>query len=212
MMVPSSPSLFKKYKAFFVRIFFSRMGIVGLVLMTGCLQAPRARLMESPARDRSWKMTSRFAEEAKSAETPSRTFPDTSFVTVAGDNALSLVALLASARKNLDEQQFTLAEEQIRMVLETGDDRDSLTDESRFLLGELFVVQNKFVEAQRQFATILKMPSLTTSVRERSMIRLGHVFCAIGKTEDARKVFKQFVREFPESSYTSLANCAAVGR
>lgn len=195
-----------------MRTLFSWMGIVGLVFVTGCLQAPRARLMESPARERSWKMSSSQGGVAPSTEAPSRTFPDTSFVTVAGDNSVSLVALLASARKNLDDQQFTLAEEQIRMVLETGDERDSLTDESRFLLGELFVFQNKFVDAQRQFATILKMPSLNTGVRERSMIRLGHVFCAVGKTEDAKKVFKQFVREFPESAYTTLANCAAVGR
>jgi len=120
--------------------------------------------------------------------------------------------LLASARRHVDEQKFPLAEDEIRILLETGEDRDSVTDEARFLLGEMLVMQNKLSDARRQFSTVLKIVGLTENVREKALLRLGHVFCAEDKADDAEKVFKQFRREFPASSYTVLADCSAVGR
>lgn len=194
-----------------VRVRFSWMGPIALVALAGCLQTPRSRLLDTPPRDRaSWRGSS--AQTQKMVVPPSRQFTDTSVVEINGQQRTSLETLLASAKLHVDEQKFPVAEDEIRMLLETGEERDSVTDEARFLLGEMFVMQNKLPDARRQFAAVLKNVGLTVSVREKCLLRLGHVFCAEGNVDDAVKVFKQFRREFPGSSYVALADCSAVGR
>ncbi|MFM8180107.1 MAG: tetratricopeptide repeat protein [Candidatus Kapaibacterium sp.] len=189
---------------------FSRMGLLALLLSAGCLHAPRPRLLESPVRDGSHGPVASASASRPIAS--SRPFTDTSVILVSGRAVPSVESLLASARKNMDEQSYAAAEDHIRMILETGAERDSVTDEARFLLGESYVMRNMLPDARSHFTTTLKIAGLTPAVRERCLLRLGHVLCAEGKEDEALKVFRQFLREFPGSSYASLADCSAVGR
>lgn len=149
---------------------------------------------------------------AQLSKSSSNRFTDTSVINLSEAKPSSLVQILRQAQAHVDEQRYDAALEQIRIVLETVDQRDSLAQEAQVMLGELYVQQNQFDDAFKAFSASVQSPLTVPGVREKSLLRLGHVYCAKGKNEEAAKVFKRFVEEFPGSSYVQLANCSSVGR
>jgi TolA-binding protein len=149
---------------------------------------------------------------AHSSKHSSNRFTDTTVVNLAEAKPSTISQILRQAQAYMDEQRYEAAMEHIRIVMETVDQRDSLAQEAQFMLGELYVQQNEFDDAFKAFSTSVQSPLTVPGVREKSLLRLGHVYCAKGKNEEAAKVFKRFKEEFPGSSYVQLASCSSVGR
>lgn len=197
-----------------VRYIISWMSAATLLLCAGCLQTPRPSMIIGSQRgdNRGLSSASAARGSAQVSKSSSNRFTDTTVVHLAEAKPASMGQILRQAQAHIDEQRYEAAMEQIRIVMETADQRDSLAQEAQFMLGELYVQQNEFDNAYKAFSASVQSPLTVAGVREKSLLRLGHVYCAKGKNEEAAKVFKRFVEEFPGSSYVQLANCSSVGR
>ncbi|MEN3026319.1 MAG: tetratricopeptide repeat protein [Chlorobiota bacterium] len=87
---------------------------------------------------------------------------------------------------------------------------DSLADEALFHVAECMAALGRLSEARSTYKHLLRQPDSRPSLRERLLLRLGHLACAESDLLRAQEFFSQLRREFPQSRYLPLATCAAI--
>lgn len=87
---------------------------------------------------------------------------------------------------------------------------DSLGAEAIFYAGECAAAMGQLSHAQSSYERLLRRPAVAPSLRERALLRLGHVLCAQGQKSRAEEFFTQLRQEFPQSRYLPLATCSAI--
>ncbi len=87
---------------------------------------------------------------------------------------------------------------------------DSLAREALFLSAECSAALGELSTAQSSYEHLLRQTQLHVGLRERTLLRLGHVLCAQGFPEQAAQFFAELQRQFPRSRYLPLARCTAI--
>lgn len=93
---------------------------------------------------------------------------------------------------------------------ETFTPNDSLWYESRYYVAECELLKNQLAKAKGILSGLVEDGRLPRSVLERSLVRYGQLLCVEGDDAAAESYFARLRREFPNSIYMELANCAAV--
>lgn len=87
---------------------------------------------------------------------------------------------------------------------------DSLQFECIFYGSECEIMKESYSTAANMLKGMLDNPNLPRSILERSLVRLGQLYCVENKPREAKKLFDRLKEEFPGSMYIPLANCDAV--
>ncbi len=183
--------------------------IVMMIGMEACLHAPRQHML-NPREGSSDNFGSAQGAKKSAQREAAPRFTDTSYVQLNLSKGSALTKLFDQAQEEFDLQQYDKAERGFAQLIETLDETDSLHPESRFMLAECSIQRGDYPKAYDRLQSLLATKNLNSSARERSLLRLGQVYCAQNKTDDALKTFQKFRREFPQSPYIGLASCAAL--
>jgi len=123
--------------------------------------------------------------------------------------AESAAELLELAAQALQAAQYSRARDYLGRLQRLAGVGDSIQAEAQFLHAELAAAQGELRDAQQGYERLLEQP-IAPALRERALLRYGHVLCAQGRSAAAAQVFEQLRRQFPTSRYLPLATCAAV--
>lgn len=114
------------------------------------------------------------------------------------------------AMKLFDNQEYALAQEKFIQLSGTITTGDPLLMDVLFMSAECDAVLGNYRDAEKQLVKLTTRADITSSVLEKALVRLGHVFCAQQKTGEATQAFKRLKAEFPDSKYSKLADCSAI--
>ena len=82
--------------------------------------------------------------------------------------------------------------------------KDARAAEARFLVGETYFVQGKFLEAFEEYRTVLKaFPK--SKVVDGATFRVGDVFVQRGECDKAQVFYAEIVEKFKRSAYRKEA-------
>lgn len=118
----------------------------------------------------------------------------------------TLNAELDSAIYMFNQGKYDVACEQFNLLQETLKENDSLYNETVFYSAECLIVHNEYKLANRLLNGIMDK-KLSSNLKERVLLRQGHLLCALGDENTAQWYFDKLVSEYPKSIYTKLANC-----
>lgn len=116
----------------------------------------------------------------------------------------------ANSVKAFEDKKYTEACRQFFQYRETLEPNDSLYFEALFYISECHVVKSEFQQAERVLLGIYNSGLVPESIFEKTLIRLGHVNCALDKSQKANLFFNELAGSFPKSIYLPLANCEFV--
>lgn len=122
----------------------------------------------------------------------------------------NLVNQFEVASTEFDNEKFTSACPQFRLLSETFAKDDSLRYESLFFLSECLILENKLNPAQAILDDLYKNSLVPSSVMEKVIVRLGQLHCVSGKKQKATEMFNILRRRYPSSIYLPLANCDVI--
>ncbi|MCO5252274.1 MAG: hypothetical protein M9949_12780 [Candidatus Kapabacteria bacterium] len=111
------------------------------------------------------------------------------------------------AVKLFDQKKYDASCDMFAQYRETLDPKDSLYFEAIFYISECLVVKNNFAEAERNLLLLYNSALTPDTIFERTLIRLGHVNCALNKEQKASVFFKELSDKYPNSIYLPLADC-----
>ncbi len=75
---------------------------------------------------------------------------------------------------------------------------------------ECYIAKNMFVPAKKLLTDVLSLDELFDDIKEKSLVRLGQVYCIENNKTEADRLFRQLRREYPQSKYIKLADCDAI--
>lgn len=87
---------------------------------------------------------------------------------------------------------------------------DTLYFEAMFYKSECLITNTDYKEAEKILTRVINSKKVPEAVLQKSVVRLGHLYCAMGKTSLAEKTFTTFKEKFPKSKLVRLANCSVV--
>lgn len=154
----------------------------------------------------------------KQAEQKGR-FNDTTIVDISSeepvvsnesDTQISLDKELDLAFADAENNNTDKALEKALFLSQTFDKSDSLYFESMFLLGECYTINNELNDAESTFLKIINKKDIPKTVLEKSLIRIGQVYCLKKNEDEAENFFTRLKTEFPKSLYKHLANCESI--
>lgn len=87
---------------------------------------------------------------------------------------------------------------------------DTLYFESLFYKSECLIARLEYAQAERLLNRIIKNKNTPEPVLQKSIVRIGHIYCAMGSKELAEQTFEEFKNNFPNSKLLKLANCEAI--
>ncbi len=151
-------------------------------------------------------------EPLPAEEKPGR-FSDTTIIelpTVYPRERQSLADLFNTAVTDFDNEVYDEVCGKFDQFAGTISEGDSLYFESLFYKSECEIVNNNLTAAEGILYYLQSKPDIPPAVLEKTSIRLGQVYCVMKLSEKANKQFSRFKKLFPNSIYSSLANCAAV--
>jgi len=114
----------------------------------------------------------------------------------------------ASEEQDVEKLDQTCLE--IKSFAETFAEGDSLKFEAMFYKSECLILKQDFEEAEKVLSEITKDKQTPNSVLEKSLVRLGQVYCALDRKKEAQAIFSKFRKQFPNSIYKEIANCEAI--
>ena len=114
------------------------------------------------------------------------------------------------AIKLFNNQQFAEACDRFVQLAGTIKQDDPLLFEVQFMQSECASVNGQLDKAEKILVMLTTRKNVPPTVMERALVRLGHVFCELGKTDQAGKAFGRLKQEYPQSQYVQLANCESV--
>lgn len=124
--------------------------------------------------------------------------------------AISMDSLFNMAASQFNNMKYKQACPKFKALGETLDAGDSLYFETKYYECECNLLDNNFAPAKNILLKILANPDAPRDAVEKSMVRLGQIYCVINKKDSAGIYFDRFKQEFPHSEYLPLADCSAV--
>ncbi len=164
---------------------------------------PQKQTTDTPAEVSSKSMPRRFSDTIAVGNTA----PKSTQHSAAPAN---IVEEVEKANALYAKERYVDAYEKFTQIATTIKSDDPLLYEVQFMQGECASVLGQLDKAEKILTMLSAKPNIPTGVRERTLIRLGHVFCGLGKAEQAAKAFAKFRQEFPASQYNAVANCDSV--
>lgn len=118
----------------------------------------------------------------------------------------SLSVELDSAIYLFNNGKYDEACEKFGILQETLKDKDSLYHEAVFYSAECLIVHNEYKLANRILNDLMNN-DLSANLKQRILLRQGHLLCALGDESTAQWYFDKLKAEYPNSIYNKLANC-----
>jgi len=87
---------------------------------------------------------------------------------------------------------------------------DSLYFDVLFYSSECMIIEDDLYGAESILKELLVNPEVSSTIRQKVLVRLGQVYCVLGNKEMANTLFKKLKQEYPNSVYLPLANCESV--
>lgn len=122
------------------------------------------------------------------------------------NKARSLNAELDSAIYDFNNGKIDKACDKFSILQETLKENDSLYNETIFYSSECLIVHNEYKLANRLLNQLMNS-KLSDNLKERVLLRQGHILCALGDESTAQWYFDKLESEYPNSIYLKLANC-----
>jgi TolA-binding protein len=94
-----------------------------------------------------------------------------------------------------------------KKFVEAHKERDSVFYDSKFYLAECLIMNQDLESAEKMLQYILEQQSVPSEIIEKSIVRLGHIYCAQNKNALATRMFNRLKNEFPDSKYLKVASC-----
>jgi hypothetical protein len=140
-------------------------------------------------------------------------FKDTTVIMIgqAGDTNLVKPGILDQAISEFDSEKYEECCPKFRNISETISNGDSVYYESLFYLSECELIDKKIEEGRSNLELLVKDKKVPDTILQKSLVRLGQVYCVLNDKPKAQELFNRLKSEFPDSIYLKLANCAAVG-
>lgn len=181
-----------------------------LLSLGGCLQSLRKDYFtprSSPAELTSSANAPR--KTVKSAKNRER-FSDTTYLSLSKEMPGDMTSTFSQAMVEFDKGDYTKAQETFLHLSETLDDADSLHNEAVFMAAECDVQLSNYDAARKNLHELTARGDVPLTILEKSLVRLGQVYCALGREGEAQRMFERLKRDFPESRLIGLANCKAI--
>lgn len=118
----------------------------------------------------------------------------------------SLSVELDSAIYLFNNAKYDIACEKFGILQETLKEKDSLYHEAVFYGAECLIVHNEYKLANRILNDLMNN-DLSANLKQRVLLRQGHLLCALGDESTALWYFDKLKAEYPNSIYIKLANC-----
>jgi TolA-binding protein len=146
------------------------------------------------------------------ADTTVVDLPPVTVATALDDNKIvrNLDKEFSQAVKLFDQKKYDTACDKFTQYRETLDPKDSLYFEAIFYISECLVVQNKFPDAERNLLLLYNSGLTPDTIFEKTLIRLGHINCALKREQKASVFFKELGDKYPSSIYLPLADCVFI--
>lgn len=113
---------------------------------------------------------------------------------------------LDSAIYDFNNGKIDKACEKFSLLQETLKENDSLYNETIFYSSECLIAHNEYKLANRLLNQLMN-ENLNGNLKQRVLLRQGHLLCALGDESTAQWYFDKLESEFPNSIYIKLANC-----
>jgi lipopolysaccharide biosynthesis regulator YciM len=79
-----------------------------------------------------------------------------------------------------------------------------------FYKSECNILNNEFDSALSILSNLLEDKNLPSQIYEKTLVRLGQVYCVTDSKAKAEEMFAKLKKEFPNSIYLKLADCSVV--
>lgn len=188
-----------------IRIFILTLALA----ISSCLQPVRKNFFSARQADEVTQSNSPVQHSVFSSPIKPR-FSDTMYLAISTIDAKLLHRQFDDAQNDFDEGKFAEARKKFGEISETLDESDSLHFESIFMSGECDVQLSDFKYASDKLQTLLNQKMISVSLKERVIVRLGQVCCAMDNKNDAAKMFARLITEFPDSKFLKVASCDAI--
>jgi predicted Zn-dependent protease len=126
-----------------------------------------------------------------------------------GNRLRGMNAELDSAVYDFNNGKFDEACKKFNLLQETLKENDSLYYETIFYNAECFIAHNEYKLANRTLNKLMDK-KLSPNLKQRVLLRQGHLLCALGDENAAQWYFDKLKSEFPNSIYFKLATCSSL--
>ncbi len=160
----------------------------------------------------------RYKQQPKSA--PAKTYSQTSQSKIGDFSDTTVIYLnqspmekkseFVAAVEEFNAKNFSKACPKFKELLSAFPTGDSLNYETSFMNCECLLQEQSLNEAEKALKVLLGDKRLPSSVRERVLLRLGHIACAKDEFNVANGYFSRLEKEFPKSPYLKIANCKSI--
>ncbi len=125
---------------------------------------------------------------------------------------LGIIDDYKNAVELLNNDKFSEACPIIDNIIEKLSDLDTLKYDALFYRSECLIQDGKLQESIRILLSLINNKLSTPSVLEKSLVRIGHIYCLENNKQTAEMYFDRLRNEFPHSPYIRLANCMVVNK
>lgn len=87
---------------------------------------------------------------------------------------------------------------------------DTLYFESLFYKSECLIAKQEYKEAEKILNRILRNEDTPSNIMQKTLVRIGHLYCVNNKPEMAEMAFEKLMNDYPKSKLIKLANCESV--
>ncbi|MFY8159908.1 MAG: tetratricopeptide repeat protein [Candidatus Kapaibacteriota bacterium] len=87
---------------------------------------------------------------------------------------------------------------------------DTLYFESLFYKSECLIAKQEYKEAEKILNRILRNEDAPSNIMQKTLVRIGHLYCVNNKPEMAEMAFEKLMNDYPKSKLIKLANCESV--
>ncbi len=137
-------------------------------------------------------------------------FSDTTIIalnTETTQTSLEIVKQFDAAIEKFDNELYSAACPEFSALAGTFNGTDSLYFEAMFYICECLLVNDKLDEAEIKLIELASNPDCPSTIIEKALLRIGHIYCAKGNTKQANYYFDQLKRLNSESIMIPFAEC-----
>lgn len=112
------------------------------------------------------------------------------------------------ALQNVEKGNYQKAHNELKVIYESIEPDNDLYNIVIYYLAECELYLNKIDDAEKKFIMIIENNDNHEAIIERSLIRLGQIYCLRKQNEKAQQYFNKLKEHYPESLYLKFANCS----
>ena len=87
---------------------------------------------------------------------------------------------------------------------------DTLYFEALFYKSECLIAKQEYKEAEKILNRILRNEDTPSTIMQKTLVRIGHLYCVNNKPDLAEMAFEKLMNDYPKSKLIKLANCESV--